>query len=281
MAAARKPVAWRPVTAPAAAAPARPSLPPDLVDAPAFIATVGPDLTRLIGARVSLCATDWPEPVPDLVEVARLALAGCGLRILLDEDALEAMIEAMFGGALSTSPRRAKSLRLAPSSGTWVAAARLIGQAIGAGLAASGQTRVGEAQPGARILASPADCAVPHLWFDLLVAGRQGMLALASVPADTATAAVPEPVASPPPGKVQAGQRIPDDWRARAVRLVRAVDVAVGVRIAELSLPLAEVVALRCGSILPIEPPATLGLTVEGVAWQPPTAGGGAGEGRQ
>jgi hypothetical protein len=105
MAAARSSVEWRPgpaTTAPAATPPAPPSLPPGLVDIPAFIGTVGPDLTRLIGARVSLRATGWPAPHPELVEVAQLQLADGSLRILLDEDALEAMIEAMFGGSPST-----------------------------------------------------------------------------------------------------------------------------------------------------------------------------------
>lgn len=288
MAAARNPVAWRPgaarAAAPAAPPPPPPSLPPGLVDTPAFIGTVGPDLTRLIGARVSLRATGWPEPPPELIEVARFPLADRSLRILLDEDALEAMIEAMFGGSPSASPHRATILRLPPASGTWVAAGRLIGQAIGAGLAASGRPPLGPAEPAGRILADAPDAAVPHLWFDLLVAGRQGSMALASFEPEVASSEPAAPVsepAAPADGASRPLRRVPGDWRARAVRLARAVDVAVGVRIAELRLPLADVAALRRGSILPIEPPATFGLSVEGVAWQPPRADGGAGDSGQ
>ncbi len=279
MGAARTCVEWRPEAAQApapAAPPPPPVLPAGLVDVPAFIGTVGPDLTRLIGARVSLRAMGWPEPLPDLIEVARLLLADRALRILLDEDALDAMIEAMFGGSPSSSPHRATILRLPPTSGTWVAAGRLIGRAIGAGLGASGWPPAREAEPAGRILAVPADPSVAHLWFDLLVAGRPGVLALATAP-EPAPAAPPPSSAQPVPGAtasvppVSRSERpVPADWRDRAIRLARAVDVAVGVRIAELRLPLAEVIGLRAGSILPIEPPETLGLTVEGVAWHPP-----------
>lgn len=292
MAAPRASLEWRPGAAAVAAPPPPPppALPPGLVDAPAFIGTVGPDLTRLIGARVSLRAMGWPDPLPELVEVGRLALADRALRILLDQDALEAMVEAMFGGSPSASPHRASILRLPPASGTWMAAGRLIGRAIGAGLAASGSPPLREAEPAGRILADLADPSVPHLWFDLLVAGRPGMMALAAVPgaAPAASSGPAEPEAGlavpPPAGMTQprhAGRPVPADWRARAVRLARSVDVEVGVRIAELRLPLADVVGLRTGSILPIEPPTSLGLTVEGVAWQPPASGQTSGEAGQ
>ncbi|WP_194744617.1 FliM/FliN family flagellar motor switch protein [Thermaurantiacus tibetensis] len=277
MAEARSALRWRPARAEPASAPPPPppppTLPPGTVDLPAFIGSVAPDLTRLIGARVSLRARGWPEECPDLVEIVRLPLAGQSMRILLDQDALEAMVEAMFGGTPSMSPHRATILRLPPSSGTWVAAGRLISQAMAAGLAASGTRPTGAAVPPPRILAEPADRSVPHLWFDLLVAGRPGSLALSPVPApNTAapSAGVDGQAAEPPAAaRADAAARQPAtpdsaEWRARAMRLARSVEMAVGVRVAELRLPLAEVLALKPGSILPIAPPASLGLTVEG-----------------
>lgn len=288
------PLAWPRVEPSALAAPAATPPPPVVqwIEAPAFAALAGPEATRLLGFRLSLRPTATPPAAAGPESLLAVAMADTGvgrLALGMDRHAIGTALERMFGASgLSGSSPVGALAALAPASGSWMAFAGLVADALGRALNASNLPCATPPSPVGRLNPLPAAVAQDCQWFALDVAGTAGWLALTRSPvAGRATAGHGHPCATPGEGEDQANGTTPaqssltiplrerrkpvpeEDWQARAAALARTIELPVGVRIAELRLPLTDAMHLAVGSVLPIDRPRLLMLSVDGVPWRP------------
>ncbi len=289
------PLAWprvEPSARPAApAATTSDSAPPPLVawiEAPAFAALAGPEATRLFGFRLSLrpAATPPAAAGPEsLVAVATVETGAGRIALGMDRHAIGTALERMFGASdLPASTPAAALASLAPASGSWLAFASLLADALGRALSGCSLPCTTPPSPVSRLNPLPAATAQDCQWFALDAGGTAGWLALTRSPAADRAAAghghlsesagegderhgrtPAEPAATAPSQKPGPGEA----WQARAGALARGIELPVGVRIAELRLPLNEAMRLAVGSVLPIDRPRLLMLSVDGVPWRP------------
>jgi hypothetical protein len=238
-------------------APAIASLP--WFDQAAFIGQFAPELARLAGTRISLRPAPAPEQPVDLVRVLDARNKAVAVSLDLERPAIGQLLERMFGGSVQDGPPGRDQLALlSPAAASWRGLSSCLSRAFHAGLgAALGQAPPAPA-PVARIAGVAIDGPGSRLWFLIAIDGAVARLALAC--RDLAAEAA---VATP-----EQAERVPVDtpsaWAERAARMVNLVDLAVGIRLSEQQLPLAAVLALGPGSILPIDRPRELVLIVDG-----------------
>jgi flagellar motor switch/type III secretory pathway protein FliN len=245
----------------------RPQAPVDLpwFDGAAFLGQFAPELSRLIGVRVSL----RPAPAPDgsapvrLVRLFEARTGAGGVALDLDRTTVCLLLEKMFGGAVEAGPPTRDVLSLlSPAAASWRSLSSCVSQAFRAGLGAALGGAPPSPEPVARIAETPVEGPHVRLWYALSVEGVAGWLALAC----RDPAAVPDAASAPGTGAGTADT--PAAWADRAARMVGTIDLPVGVRLCELRLPLATILSLGPGSILPIERPRELVLIVDGKPWR-------------
>lgn len=249
-------IAWR---------PPGPAVPPPVpqrpfVDAVGFASGFAPDAATRLGFRIALRPVP-AEPRARLVRLAACDLGGATAVLAADPPLVEALVARLFGAPGSSRPLPpAAPAGLPAASSGWQCLGRLLGQAFAAGLAAA-DCPAGPARAAARVELLdpvPADAC----WFAADPGTGPGWLVLARIAPRAGEAAAGTDRAEEP------GRRAPSPWQERAAALIRCIDLPVGVRIAELRMPLAEVAMLGVGALIPIERPAQLLLSVDGTAWQ-------------
>jgi hypothetical protein len=273
-----RPLAWPRAETPSGPPHETTAPPPPAIsgwfDAASFIGRFGPEVSRAIGARLSLRRVAGPEAgeaVP-LIAIGGAALGGRALSVELDRATIAVLLERMFG-APSPSPHDLLA-GLSPASGSWKGLAHLLGEALVSALAGSGGTPSRFA-PARRIEAAASAPGAGRIWFALDFAGAAGWLALSGEEPVAVEAASPDPAepAPAPRRAVPAGgpplAAAGPAWRTRAGALARQLDVTVGARIAEIRVPLATLLSLKVGAVLPIERPRLLMLTVDGAPFRP------------
>ncbi|WP_448580051.1 FliM/FliN family flagellar motor C-terminal domain-containing protein [Thermaurantiacus sp.] len=266
------------------------SAPPPFVawiDAPAFAALAGPEATRLVGFRFSLRPASTPPAAAgpeSLLAVATAETVAGRIALGMDRHAIGTALERMFGASdLPASTPAAALASLAPGSGSWMAFASLLTDVLARALGGCNLPLTAPPLPARRLSPLPATSAEDCQWFALDAAGMAGWLALTRTPAAGRAAGDGHPSATAGEGDAGHGT-IPADpptiapsqkpepgqaWQARAMALARGIELPVGVRIAELRLPLEEAMRLAVGSVLPIDRPRLLMLSVDGVPWRP------------
>ncbi|MCG2841958.1 FliM/FliN family flagellar motor C-terminal domain-containing protein [Sandaracinobacter sp. RS1-74] len=235
-----RPIPWPSATFPEPPAEAPPA--PLLPDAAGLAAAIGPELTRLFGAR---CAARRLDEAADISAashvVARLRLpprvAGAepaSLTLMLAPDGAGHLLDLLFGGG----PAGDMPV-LPPNSASWMTLGRFLAGSAGRALAAIGRPAAGPAEIPPR--AVEHDGLPPQFGFRLEIDRTETLMALRF---DGLEAGLPEPARTDP-----------EVWRHQTRE--RALDLAlpVALRLAEMRLPVAEVAALLPGSILPLERP--------------------------
>lgn len=290
------PLVWPQAGLAADAAPMPAPVPrADWIEAAAFAGVAGPEITRLLGFRLSLRPVAAPPAAagPEtLIALAEAATPAGQLCVGLDRRTVGLVLDRMFGAREPGSPGASDRLSgLAPACGSWLALAGLVAQALGQPLRECGLAGPARPRPAGRIApmghAAAADCQ----WFAVDLAGDGGWLAITRsrvVPATLAEPAEAEPLAdselhearplaaevnpraasSARPGSGPASGADRGGWPARASALAQAIELPVGVRIAEIRLPLDQAMRLTVGQILPIDRPRLLMLSVDGVPWR-------------
>lgn len=229
---------------------------PSIRDEAAFAATLGPELTRLLGARTTAHPLADPgrraAALTHMVARLRLPTAQPGVAatmvtLLLAPADIACLLDILFGAAPAAAGGPLPALP--PGSASWMTLARFLANAATRALAAAGQPCVGAAEILPR--ATPrTDGGDPRLLLKLDIEGIEVVFGFRLEGQDKP--APPEPVADP--GK----------WRERARS--RAFDLALPVtlRLAETRIAVRAVAALKPGDILPLERPAHLELLAGG-----------------
>jgi flagellar motor switch/type III secretory pathway protein FliN len=236
---------------------------PPWFDSAAFVAQFAPDLSRTIGTRVQLRAAPAPEEAARLVRILEAQNSETGIALDLDRTMIALLLERMCGGGIQpgAAPRDVLSL-LSPMAASWRGLSACLSQALRAGLAAAMAKAPPAALPVSRIEEVALDGPGTRLWYALGMDGASGWLAL--VVRDLAA----EAAALPPGPGVQPLPETPSAWSERTARFLDDIELPVGVRLSEQRLPLASVLALAPGSILPIDRPRALVLIVDGKPWR-------------
>jgi hypothetical protein len=232
------------------AQPAEATAPPPatLNDAVGFAAALGPELTRLFGARAAARPADGPangDAACPTHMVARFRLPSqehtATLALLLAPEDIARLLDVLFGAAPAAAGGALPTLP--PGSASWATLTRFLSDAAARALGATGQRVEGPAQLPAR--AAPlAGAGAPQLLLRLDIDGISttlGFLLEGRKPP------------APPPTTQE-----PELWRRRAH--ARALDLAlpVSLRLAETRMPVGEVATLRAGDILPLERPQSV-----------------------
>ncbi|MCS6987006.1 MAG: hypothetical protein NZM40_06175 [Sphingomonadaceae bacterium] len=191
------------------------------------------------------------------------------VRLGLDRPTAALALERIFGAPDLIPPEPPERLAdLVPASASWETLTTLLAEAMAPALAEAGLPPTEPPVPASRL--GPLDLAGPveSQGFALELGGRPGHLALTLAPAapagraataDGPATAAPEPQHGPPAS---------DPWQARIARLARQIELPIGLRIAELRLPVETVARLEVGSLIPIARPRLLMLSVDGVPWR-------------
>lgn len=238
---------------PLAARPAEAPIP----DAAGLAAAIGPELTRLFGARCAAHLLADPgrkaAPLSHVAAVlrctaAQAAAAPSTLTLLLAPEGIARLTDILFGAP--PGPAAHALPALPPGSASWMTLARFLADAMARALAATGQRCLGPATIPARAAPQTAG-GEPQLLLRLDLDGIEAMIGVRLEEVETET-----PVADAAPD--------PELWRRRARN--RALDLAlpVALRLAETRVPLAQVAALSPGDILPLDRPASIELLAGG-----------------
>lgn len=252
-------------------APPPPSL-FDALDAPGFLAALGPSLARLAGCRIT-ARTDAPGDDPaagQWWQVARISAIGMppaaalragapaaprqpepgGIMLMASPGLVALLAELLFGG-LPAAASQPEAQALPPGSATFAGIARQLSAIAMQAMRANGLPL--PPQPP-EIPARPTAAAIPHgaalLPLSLALEGGSGRLLLAD------TSCIPASPDKPPPD--------PRVWRRLARSHTMDVDLPVALRLEDMHLPLARVSALRPGDIIPISRPRQLAMMVGG-----------------
>jgi hypothetical protein len=247
---------WPSAALPADAA-SEPPLPRlEALDAAAFAAGLGPDLSRLFGTRITARPERSARPAAQLLAAATLRAAGDGvpsLDLRLDAAGAATLLERLFGSAGTVPADRAEAqlAALPPGSASWLTACRFLAAAAARALSAAGLAVGGPAQVQPRAAAA-AIAGSSSLCFALDIGGAAASLCLV----DLQQPAAEVPPAEPPPD--------PDFWRRRARARALAVDLPVTLRLADTRMALTEVAALKAGDVIPLEQPRAMTVLVAG-----------------
>ncbi|MGQ5700677.1 FliM/FliN family flagellar motor C-terminal domain-containing protein [Sandaracinobacteroides sp. A072] len=240
-------------------------------DLPGFAATLGPELGRLFGCRITARRLSGPEDSGTGPALPRgcMSLASLDpldgaprLHLATDGPGASLFLEQLFGARkpglvaagkdADAEPAGTPSAlppilaALPPGSASWMSLCGLAAEAAGRALAAHGQP-AGAVRIAARAAAPDARLSiVACLALDL-----DGQAARLWLLRD------PPPVTPAPAHDVAA-------WRSRAVARALEIDLPVALRLAETRVPVSELAALRPGDILPLARPKQLGVMVAG-----------------
>lgn len=239
----------------------------DLIDAPGLAAGIGPELSRLVGTRISGRLAGGGAPLAGgsaagpFVAVGQLRVSGGAgpqlLDLMLGAAGAEALIEHLFGSrpaAGATGAGFAPALAsLPPGSGSWATLCRFLTSAASRAMAAIGHAVAGAPLLPQRAIAAEVAPGATLIDLELDIDGAVTRLLLV----DPSTPALP-----PPP--VQATAPDLPAWRERARARAFALDLPVTLRLADQRMPVAEVAALRAGDIIPLTPPQMLSVLVGG-----------------
>jgi flagellar motor switch/type III secretory pathway protein FliN len=235
-------------------AEARPQAGASLRDTAGLAAAIGPELTRLFGARCSARLVESAPATGRHAVVARLrfppdaagAPPSATLSLLLSPADIASLLDILFGGV--AGPALAPLPELPPGSASWATLARFLADAATRALAASGQRCQGPPEIPLRAAFQAGGEGQIHLRLD--IDGTEATLGLMLEPA---TAAAP---AEPPPD--------PELWRHRAQARTLDLALPVALRLAQTRMPVSQVAALSAGDILPLDRPAHVELLAGG-----------------
>lgn len=218
--------------------------PADLLDCPAFAAAYGPELARLMGARITgrLAPLASAAPLLHVGSVALAAPAGlAGIALASPADSLAALLERLFGARAPGGPAAPAGVEaLPPGSASWAVLCHTLSHALVRALATAGAKVAAPARHPDRPKALATDASFQ---LDLDIEGLACVLAVTLEPARPA----PQPAAAPEPD--------PGSWRQRTHARSLDLDLPVALRIAERRIGLAELAGLGAGDILPLERP--------------------------
>jgi flagellar motor switch/type III secretory pathway protein FliN len=221
----------------------------DALDTPALAAAFGPELARLVGARITARSAPAKVKAP-LLHLATLPLAQpaglAAIGLAAPADSATALLERLFGARPADSALRPGGVEaLPPGAVSWLVLCQMLSAALVSALPAANAAASGPARHPDRARALATD---PSFQLDLDIEGQAATLIAALEPARPA----------PPPG--------PDAmaWRQHARARALELDVPVALRLAERRIGLAELARLRTGDILPIERPDQVDLLAGG-----------------
>ncbi len=220
-------------------------------------ATLGPELSRLAGIRISaeVAQATTPQDQPR-IRLCRIRLLMAGAVRFADIDmpaeAVAMLMERMFGASAVQAEESSLQLllMLPPGSACWSALCRHVAKALGKAFelngVASGGGPILPQRPAASHVSAGAD-----IGFALDMDGRAAWLGLMLEQVD-------EPVEAP------VARLNPTAWRQLAQMRTLDIELPVALRLSEMRHPLATIGQLRAGDILPIERPDRLELLVDG-----------------
>ena len=240
----------RAIVWPSIGAEAPPPALADALDTSALAAAFGPELARLVGARITAHTGPAKSKAPLLhlasVTLAQPAdLAAIGLGAPADSAAL--LLERLFGARPGKgAPRPAGVEALPPGSAAWATLCRILVQAFIRALPAANAAPAAPARLPDRPRALATE---PAFQLDLDIEGVTATLAVALEPARR--------TAPPPPPDLSG-------WRQRAGARALDLDLPVALRIAERRIGLADLARLRAGDILPLDRPDEVDLLAGG-----------------
>jgi len=255
------PFVWPQVKRPPA--PETGELPPDPppplgFGAAAFGASLGPELSRVAGIRITVRL--WEDPMPEALSpmfvIGRLPVADGTLIFTIDGHGGSALLDRIFGARPGDTICRLEDLP--PASGSWMAFARLLAGACQQAAATGHCPATGIFATPARPMMPDGDdnpTDTPSFVFALDIDGVAGQIQV-------------QPLVSTP-GRLtdrDANLTPPQlaDWRDRARGLALMLDLPVAMRLADARMPMAKVAALRPGDVIPIDPPRSVDLMVGG-----------------
>ena len=260
-------ILWPTAAHPAAETPASP--PPTLLealDSGGFSASLGPDLSRLFGTRISVRAPAVGQqaemPAARMLALGQIRLVApagpAPIDIAIEARGAALLVERLFGNrAPGSGPDHAQAGAwlngLPPGSGSWISLCRFVSAAISRAMAISGHGSAGAPAYPARATPSAPQHGAIHLPLILDIDGAKAGLRL-SDPSTPARAPAPEP---PPP---------PDSrlWRRRTEARALQLDLPVALRLADTRMPLSDVAALRAGDVIPLARPRSLAVLISG-----------------
>lgn len=221
----------------------------------AFGATLGPELSRIAGVRVSVRGSEGPQADLPMLLIGRLPVRAGALQFAIDMRCAAVLMERLYGGRQETLPTPVGELP--PASGSWLAFARLIAgacqqAATGAGCAAAGTLAV-PARPMEPDPEEP-DPDIAPCSYAVDVDGVRGRVLAWPIPA----ARKPRAGA---PAVSAADLRL---WRERVQALALSLDLPVTVRLSDTRVAMARIAALRPGDVIPIAAPRHISLMVAG-----------------
>lgn len=232
--------------------------PPLGFGAAAFGASLGPELSRVAGARVTVRLHEGQAAgmSATMLVACRLPVAGGALLVTIDGHGGAVLLDRMFGARPGDVARPLENLP--PASGSWMAFARLLAGACqqAASVGNCPATAV-FAIPARPMPPEPDDATVdvPPFVYALDIDGVPGRIQV-------------QPLVSTPGRLSDRDRKLTSpqlaDWRDRARGLAMALDLPAAMRIAETRMPMARVAALRPGDIIPIDPPRHVELMVGG-----------------
>ena len=222
----------------------------DTLDAPALAAAFGPELARLMGARITARISQTPPRSPPL-HLTTIALSApaqlSAIGIACPADSAARLLERLFGSRPADGAQPASVESLPPGSASWGVLCHSIGQALARSLPAANAVAAAPARHTDRPRALAPE---PALYLELDVEGMACQLAIAL---EGARPAPPAP-------------KTPDAraWRERARSRALDMELPVALRIAERRIDLARLAALKAGDILPLERPQTVDVLAAG-----------------
>jgi hypothetical protein len=250
----------RPIVWPQVARPSEPAAPDPTatLDNAAISAAFGPELTRLMGIRISARPDPGLVPPRDPVGLGRIRLGGgpggkkgpAAVEIHCSADGAAVLLERLFGAraAEAASASGADLMRLPPGCASWIALCRTVAAAATRALAAGGLPPGGAPQLPAR---PQAAALLPGAALLLDVDGAPCALMLC-------------PDVPPPP--LPTAETAPDAavWRRQARARALDLELPVSLRIAQTRMAVSRVAGLVEGDILPLDRPATLDVMAGG-----------------
>ncbi|TPE60142.1 FliM/FliN family flagellar motor switch protein [Sandaracinobacter neustonicus] len=222
----------------------------EALDAPALAAAFGPELARLMGARITARVSNTPSASP-LLHLSSIALSApvelSAIGLGCPADSAARLLERLFGTRAADGARPAGVEALPPGSASWAVLCHTLAQALARALPAANASAAAPARHTDRPRALNPE---PAFLLELDVEGMACTLAV------VLEGARPAP---PPPDAPDAAE-----WRQRARARALDLELPVALRIAERRIGLAQLAALQPGDILPLERPETVDVLAAG-----------------
>lgn len=233
-----------------------PPRPLDNLDKEMMAARLGPELSRLLGTRVSVRTTKSEDNTLDTPLVTLTSIVadlGSTVNIALGDEIVGVIIERMFGARMVPEPAAAaKAARsLAPGTATWMTASRLLATLLITAMGEGGIIVRRRPVFPLRVASAPSPVGAQTVTFKIEFDQLTSWLRVAAWPA-------------PEEEEEKDTEAELQRWRKRAEQGTQLVPLEVALRLPERRMPLAKALALRPGDILPLERPRILTLIVDG-----------------